>query len=127
LVVPDNGPETLGPRNLKPNEVLSGTTRAPGDRTFIFAFPVPEDTLNVRIDKLEGKAETDVNICKINPETKVASSATEQMEFDKAKDTESRQVSVSGVKGQIPMVFLNSKGLGTKFKYNLTVNAKLPK
>jgi hypothetical protein len=121
------GPATLGPRPLLVNKVLSGTVVPPGDRVFINAFPMPEDTLTVKIDKLEGKAKTDVNICKIDPETQVASSAAERMEFDKAKDTESRQVSVSGMKGRIPMVFLDGQGLGTKFEYNLTVNAQLPK
>jgi hypothetical protein len=60
----NNNWATIGPRRLDYGTTLTGTVVSKGERMFVAALPTDKDKVDLKIKKTDGKAETDVTVCK---------------------------------------------------------------
>ena len=112
----DNGPATIGPRRIEFGRTQSGTVLGPGDRTYVSVYPMDKDSVTFKIKKLDGLCRTQVIICKIDTNGKLANLAV--FEFDK-DDADGKEITktVTGVQNHLVQVRLNGITLTRKFQY----------
>jgi len=108
---------TLGPRALTPNTDLAGTVVGKGERVFIAPAPTNEDSITVELEKVAGKAKTNVTVCSVSE----AGRPVKIGEFTAAKGdyTKTWTKTIKGVKDKVITVHLAGMSASKKFKYEL--------
>ena len=116
----DNGRWTIGPRRIEWGKVQTGTVVSTFSRVFISAAPIDKDSVTVKVKKIDGKANTDIIICKVDEKGNYVKLA--QFEFDKDDDNGTEiSRTVSGVKGHLMQVRIDADSVVRKFEYELKV------
>jgi hypothetical protein len=117
----NNNRWTIGPRRLEWGKMQTGAVVSTFSRVFISAAPVDKDSITVKVKKVEGKAQADIIICKVDDKGNFIKIA--QIEFDKGNDNEGEVITktVSGVKGHLVQVRIDADSVARKFEYQLTV------
>lgn len=118
----NNNRWTIGPRRLEWSKMQTGSVVSTFSRVFISAAPVDKDSITVKVKKVEGKAQADIIICKVDEKGNFVKLA--QVEFDKGDDNEGQVITktVSGVKGHLVQVRIDADSVAKKFEYQLTVS-----
>jgi len=118
----DNGRWTIGPRRIEWGKPQTGAVVSTFSRVFISAAPIDKDSVTIKIKKIDGKAQADVIICKVDEKGKTTKLA--QVEFDKGDDNEGQEITktVTGVKGHLVQVRIDADSVVKKFEYKLTVS-----
>jgi hypothetical protein len=111
----------IGPRRLDADETLGGKLVSTGGRMFITPTPLDSKSAEVRIKKLDGKAKTEVTVCKEHrgKYTKLWSFVIEN---GKANEGEVWKKTFAGVKGHNIVVHLDAKSVTNAMKYELRLN-----
>lgn len=118
----NNGPFTLGPRDLMVGTSQNGTIVNPGVRTFLTPTLMDKDSLTVEIAKKDGRGGANIRICKISEDKKYTHLKT--LTFAEGSGTSTQTATVSGIKGHIVQVFIDGTGGVTKaFDYTLKTTA----
>lgn len=109
------GPRTLGTDPEQGNLVLGGR------RTFLTSFPVNSSEMTLEIHKLDGRAETEVTICKLEEDgsTKKLVGYT----FPNGKDLSTKEWKLQDVEGALISVRLNNKSATNEFQYRIHATA----
>jgi hypothetical protein len=117
----NNNRWTIGPRRIEWGKVQTGAVVSTFSRVFISAAPVDKDSITVKVKKVEGKAQADIIICKVDDKGNFIKIA--QVEFDKGDDNEGQIITktVTGVKGHLVQVRIDADSVVKKFEYQLTV------
>lgn len=117
----NNGRWTIGPRKIEWGKPQTGAVVSTFSRVFISAAPIDKDSITVKVKKLDGKAEADVIICKVDDKGNFIKLA--QFQFDKTDGAgEEITKTVSGVKGHLVQVRIDADSVVRKFEYRLTVS-----
>ncbi len=118
----NNGPFTLGPRDLAIGTSQNGTIVNPAFRTFLTSALVDKDSLTVKIEKKSGKGGAFIRICKIDENKKYTHLKT--IVFEDGSGSATKSETVTGVKGHLVQVFIDGTGGVSKaFDYALTTIA----
>lgn len=118
----NNGPFTLGPRDLAVGTAQNGTIVNPAFRTFLTSALLDKDSLTVKVEKKGGKGGATVRICKIDENKKYTNLKT--ITFEEGEGTSTQSATVTGVKGHLIQVFIDGTGGVSKaFDYTLTTSA----
>lgn len=118
----NNGPFTLGPRDLDVGKSQNGTIVNPAFRTFLTSALMDKDSLTVKIEKKGGKGGASIRICKIDENKKYTHLKT--ITFEEGEGTSNQSATVTGVKGHLVQVFIDGTGGVSKaFDYTLTTSA----
>ena len=118
----NNGPFTLGPRDLAIGTSQNGTIVNPAFRTFLTPALLDKDSLTVKIEKKGGKGGANIRICKIDEKKKYTSLKT--IIFEDGDGAVTKSETVTGVKGHLVQVFIDgSGGVSKAFDYTLTTSA----
>ena len=117
----NNNRWTIGPRRMEWGKMQTGAVVSTFSRVFISAAPVDKDSITVKVKKVEGKAQADIIICKVDEKGNFVKLA--QVEFDKGDDNEGQVITktVTGVKGHLVQVRIDADSVVKKFEYQLTV------
>ena len=117
----NNNRWTIGPRRIEWGNTQTGSVVSTFSRVFISAAPVDKDSITVKVKKVEGKAQADIIICKVDEKGNFVKLA--QVEFDKGNDNEGEVITktVTGVKGHLVQVRIDADSVVNKFQYQLTV------
>lgn len=117
----NNGRWTVGPRRIEWGTIQNGAVVSTASRVFISAAPVDKESITVKIKKIDGKAKTDVIICKVDEKGNFVKLA--EFEFDKGDDNNGQEITktVSGVKGHLVQVRIDADSVVRKFEYQLKV------
>lgn len=112
----------IGPRRLDYGTNLAGTVVGPTDRVFIAAAPTNKSSVEVKINKLDGKAKTSVTVCKVD----AAGNKVKLWDFtaDNGNYTKTWTKTVSGMQDQILTVHLHGHSATNKFKYTVRATKK---
>lgn len=118
----NNNRWTIGPRRIEWGNTQTGSVVSTFSRVFISAAPVDKDSMTVKVKKVEGKAQADIIICKVDDKGNFIKLA--QVEFDKGDDNEGQIITktVTGVKGHLVQVRIDADSVVNKFQYQLTVS-----
>jgi hypothetical protein len=118
----NNGRWTIGPRRIEWGNAQTGALVSTASRVFISAAPVDKDSITVKVKKVDGKAQADIIICKVDEKGNFVKLA--QVEFDKGDDNVGQVITktVSGVKGHLVQVRIDADSVIKKFEYQLTVS-----
>lgn len=118
----NNNRWTIGPRRIEWGNTQTGSVVSTFSRVFISAAPVDKDSITVKVKKVEGKAQADIIICKVDEKGNFIKLA--QVEFDKGNDNEGEVITktVSGIKGHLVQVRIDADSVVNKFQYQLTVS-----
>lgn len=118
----NNGPFTLGPRDLAIGTAQNGTIVNPAFRTFLTPALLDKDNLTVKIEKKGGKGGANIRICKIDEKKKFTHLKT--ITFSESDETGTKSETITGVKGYLIQVFIDGTGGVSKaFDYTLTTLA----
>jgi len=117
----NNSRWTIGPRKIEWGKPQSGSVVSTFSRVFISAAPVDKDSITVKVKKIDGKAQADIIICKVDEKGNFVKLA--QFEFGKGDNNEGLEITktVSGVKGHLVQVRIDADSVVNKFEYRLTV------
>lgn len=115
----NNGPFTVGPRDLMLGTSQSGDIINPAVRTFLSPTPVDKDSVTVEVTKKSGKGGAVIRICKIDENKKFTNLKNITFE-DGDNSPVTKKETVSGVKGDLVQVFIDGTGgPGKAFLYTL--------
>lgn len=118
----NNGPFTLGPRDLAVGTAQNGTIINPAFRTFLSSALLDKESLTVKIEKKGGKGGANIRICKIDEKKKYTHLKT--IIFEEGDGTSTKSETVTGVKGYLIQIFIDGTGGVSKaFDYTLTTSA----
>ena len=118
----NNGPFTLGPRDLAVGTSQNGTIVNPAFRTFLTSALMDKSSLTVKVEKKGGKGGANIRICKIDENKKFTHLKT--ITFADDESTSAQSATVTGVKGVLIQVFIDGTGGVSKaFDYTLTTTA----
>lgn len=118
----NNGPFTLGPRDLAIGTAQNGTIVNPAFRTFLTPALMDKDSLTVKVEKKGGKGGANIRICRIDEKKKYTHLKT--ITFEEGDSTGTKSETVTGVKGHLIQVFIDGTGGVSKaFDYTLTTSA----
>lgn len=118
----NNGPFTLGPRDLAIGTSQNGTIVNPAFRTFLTPALLDKDSLTIKVEKKGGKGGANIRICKIDEKKKYTS--LKNITFEDGDGTLIQSATVTGVKGHLVQVFIDGTGGVSKaFDYTLTTSA----
>lgn len=118
----NNGPFTLGPRDLAVGTSQNGTIINPAFRTFLTSALMDKDNLTVKVEKKSGKGGANIRICKIDENKKYTHLKT--ITFEDGETTSTQSATVTGVKAHLVQVFIDGTGGVSKaFDYTLTTTA----
>lgn len=118
----NNGPFTLGPRDLAIGTAQNGTIVNPAFRTFLTPALMDKDNLTVKVEKKGGKGGAAIRICKIDEKKKYTHLKT--ITFADGDGTATKSETVTGVKGHLIQVFIDGTGGVSKaFDYTLITSA----
>ncbi len=112
----------IGPRQIEWGKVQTGTVVSTASRVFVSAAPVDKDSVTIKVKKIEGEAQTDIIICKVDEKGNFIKLA--QVEFAKGDNNEGQVITktVTGVKGFLVQVRIDADSVVKKFEYQLTVS-----
>jgi hypothetical protein len=112
----------IGPRRLDFGKNLNGSVVGPTSRVFIAETPSNKDKVEVKIDKLDGKAKTSITVCSVDK----AGRKTKLWDFtaDNGNYTKTWKKTVSGVKDGIVTVNIVGHSATNKFKYTVRATKK---
>ncbi|WP_146138366.1 hypothetical protein [Chamaesiphon polymorphus] len=110
---------TIGPRPILFNDTQDGGLIGPIDRTFLSAYPMDKNNVTVSVKKLDGRAATEVIICKVATDgtaTKVG-----EINFPRGADNIGQELSktVTGMENHLLQVRINTITPLFQFKYQL--------
>ncbi len=109
---------TIGPRDLAFGQDLKGTVVNPGERRFVTAVPIIDfDNMTLAFNKTDGKAETDVQVSKLDAQGNCVDVA--RFTVPKGDGSFSKSLTISAVRGSVITVRITPKGLGRKLGYTL--------
>jgi hypothetical protein len=114
-----DGSATIGPRDLPFDETEKGKLVGTSGRMYI-SLPLPTDSAEVTITERDGKAKTSVVVCEHTPDGKFHEVKTVWFnQDDRAKDdrSETRTVSLEGLRGRPISVHLDAKSVANTFEY----------
>ena len=116
-----NGRWTIGPRRIEWGKTQSGEVVSTLSRVFISAAPIDKDSITVKVKKVDGKAQADVIVCKVDDKGNTVKLA--QFEFAKGDENTGQEITktVTGVKGHLVQVRIDADSVVRKFEYKLTV------
>ena len=117
----NNSRWTIGPRRIEWGKVQTGSVVSTFSRVFVSPAPVDKDSITVKVKKVDGKAQADVIICKVDEKGNFINLA--QVEFAKGNDNDGQEITktVSGVKGYLVQVRIDADSVVNKFEYQLKV------
>lgn len=117
----NNGRWTIGPRRIEWGVVQKGTVVSTASRVFISAAPVDKDSFTVKVKKIDGQAQADIIICKVDESGNFVKLA--QVEFAKGDENIGQEITktVSGVKGHLVQVRIDADSAVRKFEYEIKV------
>lgn len=117
----NNSRWTIGPRRIEWGNVQKGTVISTASRVFISAAPVDKDSFTVKVKKIDGKAQADIIICKVDEKGNFVKLA--QVEFAKGDENIGQEITktVSGVKGHLVQVRIDADSAVRKFEYEIRV------
>ena len=112
----------IGPRKMEWGSVQTGTVVSTFSRVFISAAPVDKDSITVKVKKVDGRAQADIIICKVDEKGNFVKLA--QVEFAEGDNNVGQVITktVSGVKGHLVQVRIDADSAVKKFEYQLTVS-----
>lgn len=115
----NNNWAVIGPRELQWSGIMNGNLVGGTSRLFCSAAPSDKETVEITITKLDGKAAADVEICKL-PESGPAVT-THSFSFVNGDDNigVAKTRTVTGAKGDVICVNINSNNLVNTFQYSL--------
>jgi len=118
----NNGWATLGPRRIEFGTAQKGTVVSAASRVFVSPLPVDKDSVTVQVKKIDGEAQADIIICKVDGKGNYIKLA--QVEFAKGDNNVGQVITktVSGVKGYLVQVRIDADSVIKKFEYQLTVS-----
>ncbi|MDC0673416.1 hypothetical protein [Nannocystis radixulma] len=115
----NNSWATIGPRQLQWTGVMNGTLQLGGGRVFCSAAPSDKETVDITIEKLDGRAETEVEICKMRKDGTSVTTHT----FTFANGTDNigavKTRTVTSAKDDVICVHLDNKSATNSFQYSL--------
>jgi hypothetical protein len=120
-----NGWATLGPRRLDLGTDLDGKLVSIGDRMFITPAPLDSDKVSLKFRERDGKSHTSLTVSRVAPNgavTKLYSKDFNDTTSEKKDDDEHVTVPLSGVRGYLLWVLLNSKSATNSLSYTLRVD-----
>lgn len=118
----NNGPFTLGPRDLAVGSSQNGTIVNPAFRTFLTSALMDKDSLTVKVEKKSGKGGANIRICKIDENKKYTHLKT--ITFEEGDSVATKSETITGVKGHLVQIFIDGTGGVSKaFDYTLTTTA----
>lgn len=117
----NNGRWTIGPRRIEWGKIQTGSVISTASRVFISPAPVDKDSITVKVKKVDGKAQADIIICKVDEKGKFTKLA--QIEFAEGDNNTGQEITktVSGVKGHLVQVRIDADSVIRKFEYELKV------
>jgi hypothetical protein len=112
----------IGPRRLDYSSNLNGTVVGPTSRVFIAEIPSDKNSVEVKLDKLDGRAKTSITVCKVSKTGKV----TKLWDFTASNGsyTKTWKKTISGVQDEIVTVNIVGHSATNKFKYRLRATKK---
>ena len=116
----NNSWATIGPRQLQWSGVMNGTLHSgAASRLFCSATPSNKESVEITIEKLDGKAQTEVEICKMHRNG--TSTLTHSFIFANgdANIGTVKTRTVTGAKDDIICVHFNNQSVGYSFQYAL--------
>lgn len=113
----------IGPRRLSLGETLKGKLVSTGGRLFIGEKPISEDQVDLRIEKLDGKAKTEVTVCKDyrGKQTKLWSFTIENGNDNVGKVWKK---TLSGMRGHILTVHFDAKSVANTMQYEIRADGR---
>lgn len=118
----NNGPFTLGPRDLAVGSSQNGTIVNPAFRTFLTSALMDKDSLTVKVEKKSGKGGANIRICKIDENKKYTHLKT--ITFEEGDGGATKSETITGVKGHLVQIFIDGTGgISKAFDYTLTTSA----
>jgi len=114
-----NSSAKMGPRQMPlDNSKVTGVVVGPTQRTFI-SPPSKHSKLEIKLDKVSGKAKTDLFIC-VHP-VKGSSKQLKEYRFENGKGNKTKKFTINDVKGKMISVVIKGKSVGNTFGYQLRV------
>jgi hypothetical protein len=115
----NNSWATIGPRQLQWSGIMNGTLQLGGGRVFCSAAPSDKENVEITIEKLDGKAETEIEICKMRKDG--SSVTTHTFTFANGNDNIGtvKTRTVTAAKDDVICVHLNNKSVTNSFQYSL--------
>ena len=112
----------IGPRRLDYGTNLDGTVVGPTTRVFVAETPTNTDKVEIKLNKLDGKAKTSVTVCKVDKSGR----KTKLWDFtaDNGNYTKTWTKTLSGVKDELVTVNIVGHSATNKFKYTLRATKK---
>jgi hypothetical protein len=114
----DGGWATIGPRPLEWDELMHGRVYST-DRIFCSTTPSDQAEVDITIEKLDGKAETEVEICKMRKDGGDVIAHTFTFANGDGNIGEIQSRTVTGAKDKIICVHLDNKSVTNTFQYEL--------
>ncbi|HEY0132994.1 MAG TPA: hypothetical protein VGB85_02905 [Nannocystis sp.] len=116
----NNSWATIGPRQLQWSGIMNGTLQSgAASRLFCSATPSNKETVDITIEKLDGKAQTEVEICKMHKNGTATVTHTFTFANGDANIGTVKTRTVTGAKDDIICVHLNNQSVGYSFQYSL--------
>jgi microsomal dipeptidase-like Zn-dependent dipeptidase len=112
-----NGWATIGPRALGMQPEKGVLRTGVGKRTFLTAFPVMTEDQTLVIDKTDGRAETEVTVCKVRENGTTERIAHITIPNDKNPLT--RTIDLKDSTGNLIAVVLDNKSVANDFYYTI--------
>jgi hypothetical protein len=113
----------IGPRRLDPGETHGGQLVSTGGRMFITAMPLDSDSAEISLKKLDGKAKTEVTVCKEH-RGKYTKLWTFEIDNGEKNKGDVWKKTFDGVKGHNIVVHLDAKSVANKFKYQVKLSKR---
>jgi len=113
----------IGPRRLSLGETVKGKLVSTGGRLFIGEMPISADEVELRIEKLDGKAKTEVTVCK---DYRGKQKKLWSFEIDNGKDNVGKvwKKTLTGMRGHILMVHLDAKSATNTMQYEIRADER---
>lgn len=117
----NNGRWTIGPRRIEFGNTQTGSLVSTASRVFISAAPLDKDSVTFKVKKLDGRAKTQIIICKVTEKGDFIN--LYEGEFDKGNDNVGQEITktITGVKGQLIQIRIDADSVVKKFEYQLRV------
>lgn len=108
----------IGPRRLDLGETLKGRLVSTGGRLFVSDRPLEDDEIELKIEKLDGKAKTEVTVCS-EFRGKISKPWTFTIDNGNENTGKVWKKTIKGMRGHILMVHLDAKSVTNTMQYTL--------
>ena len=112
-----NGWATIGPRALGSEPEVGVLKFGIGKRTFLTTFPVMSTDQKLTIEKTDGRAETEVTVCRVNENGDTARIAN--VIIPNGKDPVTRIIPLNDSTGNLIAVVLDNRSVANDFHYRI--------